>query len=132
MILILRGIPCSGKSTFTAKLKEKYPDAVVISNDEIRKERNIPFGSEDVNVYGLEILEDALKNDKDVIVDNTNIIDETLYRYTRLIKKHNKNYNILEFHISLEEALQRNEKRKPSIPPENIISAYNIFEYMYE
>ena len=39
-LIVLRGLPGSGKTTFSGKILEKYPDAKVISNDLLRNTNN--------------------------------------------------------------------------------------------
>ena len=39
-LIVLRGLPGSGKTTFSNKILEEYPDGKVISNDLLRSENN--------------------------------------------------------------------------------------------
>ena len=43
MVIILRGIPCSGKSTYTQEFLKDNPNYIVISNDIVRDMFHIPF-----------------------------------------------------------------------------------------
>lgn len=73
--IILIGLPASGKSTYAEKIKND--NTVVLSSDSIRKEI---YGNESIQGNPKEIFDtlysrmrSALSENKDVIVDATNI-----------------------------------------------------------
>lgn len=76
-LIVLVGIPGSGKSTYAKKLLEQNPDAVYLASDMIRKEL---YGSEAIvgdknKVFRLlhSRVKEELKKDKTVIFDATNL-----------------------------------------------------------
>lgn len=75
-LIMMVGLPGSGKSTYAKELADKY-NAVICSSDEIRKEL---FGNEDVQDKNDEVfrllhkrIKDYLNNKRSVIYDATNI-----------------------------------------------------------
>ena len=70
-LIMLIGIPGSGKTTYSKELKEKY-DAKVISTDKVRQTfKDIEEKDVFPTVYRLSIEE--LKNGRNVILDATHI-----------------------------------------------------------
>lgn len=83
-LFMLVGLPCTGKTTYLRrKTLKEFDDAVILSTDEHlisrMKERNISYSESFANFYGeaCSVLEqnlrDAVKNDKTIIWDQTNI-----------------------------------------------------------
>jgi predicted kinase len=77
-ILILIGIPASGKSTFSIKFLEENPNYIRINRDDIRKMiRNsdmLDFSNEQlVTLIEYDIARNVLNNNKSIIWDNTHL-----------------------------------------------------------
>jgi len=138
LLLLLIGIPGSGKSTFTKKLKSKH---VVISPDLIR----IRFLGEWFNPdmepiiwdHVHELAATCLYNNKDVVIDATNVntfyrklLVFTVFSYLPLetIKKIKLQAKI--FHCPPEKALKRIRKRKHNteIPSEVVYKMHEEFK----
>ena len=139
MVIILRGIPCSGKSTYTQEFLKDNPNYIVISNDIVRDMFHIPFyTNEDSHDYSLALLRVALEHNKNVIIDNSNIYDDTLLRYIEVINEYEEPHKLITLNISLEDALKRNKTRADHRTENNIIEAYSqllktkINDYTYE
>eukprot|EP01012_Entosiphon_sulcatum_P012212 TRINITY_DN17630_c0_g1_i1.p1 TRINITY_DN17630_c0_g1~~TRINITY_DN17630_c0_g1_i1.p1 ORF type:complete len:603 (+),score=77.88 TRINITY_DN17630_c0_g1_i1:21-1829(+) len=75
---MLVGIPGSGKSTFAAQQRQKNPDLVVVSTDDIRREIygtvNEQSKSSEVFDIAKKRVVEALEADLDVILDATNTV----------------------------------------------------------
>ena len=121
-ILILSGIPCSGKSTFTNKIindlnnRDSYGfyKAISISRDSIRKElfpEKYIYNKEnerEVTYYFFNQLCLATKLNQNIIIDNTNCKETDILKFlnNRLLEDYNK--YIKFFDISLYKAYWRN------------------------
>jgi len=110
-IIILRGIPGSGKSTW---VKELGLEHYVLSMDKIRLmyEAPCPHISQDNNAkvhkLYMEILEARMNNSSFTIVDAVHATKKYVNSYDNLIAKYAYEKRIKTIKVSLEEALERN------------------------
>ena len=119
------GIPGSGKSTYY-KNNFNEDKTVLISSDAIRKE---VFGDENDQEHNSEVFElmrkrtiDALKNNKDVYYDATNISSKrriALFNCSEDIRNAEK--VAIVFCTPLEVAIERNNNRERKVPKDVII-----------
>lgn len=133
-IIFLKGIPASGKSTWSKEFVSENPSYVRVNKDELR----ILLGSKEkpcrnegkVIAKRDEIIIDALRNGKSVIVDDTNLnpIHEKRVREIQNqieIELNTKiDFEIKIFKISLNEAIERDSKRETSVGASVITRMY--------
>lgn len=139
MVIILRGIPCSGKTTWAKEFVKEHYDYIVIGNDTVREIFNIPYyTNEDIHDYSLALLRTALDHHKNVVIDNSNIYDNVLQRYIDVLKEYDASHKLITLNVTLAEALARNKTRKDHRTENNIIDTYcelqktKIKDYVYE
>lgn len=139
MVIILRGIPCSGKTTWAKEFVKEHYDYIVIGNDTVREIFNIPYyTNEDIHDYSLALLRTALDHHKNVVIDNSNIYDNVLQRYIDVLKEYNASHKLITLNVTLAEALARNKTRKDHRTENNIIDTYcelqktKIKDYVHE
>ena len=101
-LIVLRGLPGSGKTTFSSKILEKCPDAKVISNDLLRSTNNeYNYDYENNNYIYKEnyklLIEYLNSNVKIIIIDNCSINKNLLDLYYNLAIKYNYTYFQLAF-----------------------------------
>jgi len=131
-LVLLRGIPASGKSTW---VKENKLEAYALSSDHIRT----LFQAPSLNVEGesilhnyestkvwktlYEMLEARMSHGEFVIVDATNTTKKELMKYKTLAKKYRYRIYCVDFSdVTIEEAKKRNASREPfKRVPENVI-----------
>lgn len=119
-LIILSGIPCSGKSTFAVQEKwerERYLlPTVILSRDDIRKRLNnnkliYDKGLEgDVTNEFWRLFSKHIKEEKSIIIDNTNCNPKYVREFIKNIPE-TYNWQILWFDIPLWKAYYRNIKR---------------------
>jgi len=129
-LIITRGIPASGKSTWA----RNHPQAdIIIERDIIRKELNFPEGynrrTETLVVTELtnRILR-ALYDGLVVINSDCNLTPKHEDRMRELAYQMNASFEIKEFPISLNSALERNQLRYPGpnfVPEKRIRQMYH-------
>lgn len=129
-IIVMVGIPGSGKSTVSNKIKEKNPDYIIISRDLIR-EKYPNYGytkDEEYLITQLELrqINEEVSNGSTIIIDDTNC-------YLKIRKKWEKiafenDYKLL-YHIIMctpEKAMKNIENRDRKVPKEVIDRMYNV------
>lgn len=121
-LIILCGVPGSGKSTKAAKLEKG--GFFRLSADAIRGEL---YGDENVQgdqyqIFGIlyKRFSEALKAGKDIVIDNTNINRKARARYVR--EGRDKNYDIFLWlmPMDVERAIAQNNARE-RVVPEDVI-----------
>lgn len=140
-IIILIGIPASGKSTW---IKKNYPNSVVISNDivveEIAKLKGVTYDDVMNNIEFSTVIKEcrkrfdaAVKNKEEIIIiDNTNLTPKVRRKYT------GKGYEreAVVFQIDEAERKARLEKRSTeegkSVPQHIIEQMQASFTYPKE
>ena len=144
-VIILKGLPASGKSTWAKDYVSKNPNTVRTNKDDIREMLGVKEWSK-----GLESIADktekasiiaALNEGWDVIVDDTNFNERRVSGIKAMIKKFqsdSKKYKNLDTNIDIEEkyfntdletCLERNSKRtgKARVPDNVIKDMYNNY-----
>ena len=131
LAIVTIGIPCSGKSTWADQFVVERENWVKIERDEIRMRL---FGLDDYNLYRHEkdneqlvtncfdqLLQVCSDGNLNVVIADTNINPK--FRKQLLTKLEVLGYDIKikKFHVSLEEALERNDLREGKFIPPDII-----------
>lgn len=117
-ILLLIGIPASGKSTYAKELCKNYPNIKRINKDDIRNLLNEPFSYKFEKIVlekerdnGINFLEGGFS----VIVDDTNINQKHFNYWLEIANVFKIPIKVKIFKISLEEAIKRDQNRKSSV-----------------
>ena len=139
-LVMLCGIPCSGKSTYVNKLLtyEYWKDAIILSTDNYIEEQAKRLGMTYNEVFQ-DCIDEATRQlemsfvrakeeGKRIIWDQTNLSIKT--RKKKLIKVPSiYKRTVVWFQVDLEEALKRNETREGKFIPESILKRmYHQFE----
>ena len=92
-VIILKGVSCSGKSSFAKMLKEQMPDLVILSADKIAKEEfgiiNKPNTQEVYDKLTTYYIS-AVKNNKSILIDATTTKNEYELHYLKLLEEYAK------------------------------------------
>lgn len=128
-LIILQGLPASGKTTYAKKwVAEKPKERIRVCRDDIRRMLGpywIPSRESLVTEIENFTIEKGLKSNRSVIVDATNF---KIKRFVDLIQ----NYKDVELELkflntSLEECLKRDRVRQYSVGDDIIINFYNKY-----
>lgn len=114
---MLKGLPGSGKSTHAATLvKEGWVRA---NKDDIRATQ-FPFYDfkDETKVVEIEdsIIEEALSQGRNVVVDDTNFVPRHRFRLEAIAHEHGANFEVLFIDTPLEVCIKRNRKRAKNVP----------------
>lgn len=122
-LIITRGIPASGKSTWRKLYQSLNPDAVVVCRDDIRYATFGRFTDVDENVItNIEngAVRAGLKAGLDVVVDATHIKHAYIKRVWAIGVEYGAEIEVKQFDIDLDEALKRNANRDRQVPEDVI------------
>lgn len=127
-IILTRGLPASGKTTWTKDVAMRNPNSVRVSRDDIRSQLYPGADYQDIDEDLITEVETAtaraaLRNGKTVIVDAMHLQQRYINRWQRL----GYPVEIIEFHAPLEVLLNRNGDREKKVPASFIHSTYNKF-----
>ena len=139
-LVMLVGIPCSGKSTYVNKLRdyEYWKDAVVLSTDNYIEEQAKRLGMTYNEVFQ-DCIDEATRQlemsfvrakdeGKKIIWDQTNLSIKTRKKKLTKVPSIYKR-TVVWFQVDLEEALKRNGTREGKFIPESILKRmYHQFE----
>ena len=134
-ILILRGLPASGKSTYAKNLLTQNPHAGKrLNKDELRAMLDNSVHSKTnekfiENVRDMMLVE-ALKEGKNVVIDDTNLSERPVERIKEVVQKYIRDsgeavhIEIKDIKTSLEECLERDKKREKKVGENVIMKMY--------
>lgn len=130
-ILILRGLPAAGKTTWATTWRQANPNnREVINRDQLRHHLFGQYSAltqeqeDTVTTHELNLAETALLNGKAIVIDDTNLEPEHLAVWTDLANRHHLTYQIITIDTPLAECLERNRRRAANggrLAPEHII-----------
>jgi predicted kinase len=134
-VILLRGLPASGKSTLARKMLDENKGMYKrLNKDELRamldnsehSKHNEKFVE---RVRDLMLIE-ALRDGKHVIIDDTNLSDRPVERIRQVVQKYCKDtgeqvqVEIREMSTTLEESLARDEVREKKVGRDVILQMY--------
>ncbi len=117
-LLILRGLPASGKSTFAKGLCERYPDLVRVCRDDLRNMRVpywFPKQERLITSWEQNCARVALEHGYSVVLDATNLNNDFLddmITYLKLNVSNTFEIKTKDFNTPLEECIRRDSLRE--------------------
>lgn len=117
-ILVLQGVPASGKSTFARSLVLKDKSYVIVSRDAIREARGeywIPEHEDYISDIEEFEIRSAIKHNLNPIIDASNLNPKTIAKWKNLAEELNVNIEFKMFEIDFATALERDSKRERSV-----------------
>lgn len=139
-LILLCGIPTSGKSSYTKTLLSQpyWENAVVLSTDNyiqmVAEKSQSTYNEvfDDYIAQATEVMWDQLKfaiaEGRDVVIDQTNLTRKSRKQKTSRVPNTYRKRAVY-FEISLKEALERNKHREGKFIPESVLKRmYHTFE----
>lgn len=144
-ILILIGLPASGKSTYANEwIKEDPENRIRFNRDDIRNMMGqywLPKREPIINDIYVTFLESAMGRGYDIIIDNMNLNPEAIKEIENIVNNFNNwENNPLEYSIEkksftdvpLNTCIERDKNRNNPIGEKIIRSIYNKYKYIIE
>ena len=116
-LIITRGLPASGKTTWAKAWVREEPNRARTSRDDLREMLFAQSGllsreKEDrVTILQKDTVKWCLKNGVNVVVDNTNLRLRYVREWRRLAAAHGADFQVMDFEIHPDEAIQRDLER---------------------
>ena len=148
-LIILQGLPGSGKSTRALEILQKNKNAIRLNRDLLRellfgvkKNRNDPnslkwSGKIEKQVFKIQkhLAKYYLDDHYMVIIDDTNLNPKTLKSWENLAQENNHVFKVEKIEIDVEECIRRDAKREDFVGKEVIMwfaQQYGFIEEKYE
>ena len=139
-LILMCGIPGSGKSTWAKNFIDRGLVDVIISRDTIRFSmvaEDEPYFSKEKQVFKIfvEAIDRALEQGLTVVADATHLNRASRLKLLNALTVKPDMIDIFWVNTSLKKALEQNELRKGTrayVPPEQIEKMYNAFEVPVE
>lgn len=135
-VIILVGVPASGKSTWTRDYLDKNPNTVAVSRDDFRYGlRNSGITEPKIEAVITELVDTtiikSLNKGLEVVIDATNLKSTYINHFVDLVKfKADVEFQI--FDISLEKAIERDSKRERKVGEAVIRKMYKQYKLLIE
>lgn len=135
-LIILQGLPASGKTTYAKKFVNRSPELNVrVNRDEIRKMLGpywVPSREDLVTEIEDEMISTFLQMGYNVISDNTNFRGDERFLNIKvdgvsIRNKENIDTDVLFFDTPLEECIKRDKQREDSVGEKVIKRMYNKY-----
>ena len=130
-VLLLRGLPASGKSTYAKELVSKDHNWVRVNKDDLRAMMNggVFSGKLEKQIVRIErkLAEDALKIGKSVVIDDTNFNPDHEEYFRRLAKMYMEEFEVKFFDTPLEVCIERDNKRPNGVGEAVIRKMYDQY-----
>lgn len=130
-VIILRGLPASGKSTWAKDFVDRNPGWMRVNKDDLRLMMHNSKWSKDNERQVLLIrdamVEMALTSGHSVVVDDTNFASQHISNIQQLADSCGAAFEVKDFDVPLSECLLRNRHRANQVPDKVIIDMYNKY-----
>ena len=128
-ILVLMGLPASGKSSFAAKFIADNPSYRRVNKDSIREMINFSAwtrnGDNLVQSIRDAVIHEILTSGYNVVIDDTNLQQVHIDKFEQFAEYYNCELEFLYFDVSLEECIERDSQRIGCVGEEVIRRLWN-------
>ena len=129
-ILVLMGLPASGKSSFAAKFIADNPSYRRVNKDSIREMLNFSEwtrkGESLIQNVRDAIIHEILTSGYNVIVDDTNLQQVHIDRFEQIAEYYNCELYFKYFNVSVEECINRDAQRVGRVGEDVIRRLWNL------
>lgn len=129
ILLCLRGLPASGKTTYARKLVDE--GWVRVNKDDMRAMLHNSKFSKPNEAFVLKLRDDvivrALTQGQNVVVDDTNLDAKHVIQFQNLANTFEADFDYKFFDVSVEECIRRNKLRDNPVPDKVIYSMYERY-----
>ena len=131
-LIILKGVPASGKSTFAREYVKGRKDIIIVNRDSIRVmcgDYWLPEREDYITSAENFMVEKGLEKGYTVMVDATNLNPKTMRKWRAVAEIHGVELETKEFKISVEEALKRDNERERKVGEKVILEFFEKYYF---
>lgn len=129
-LLVLQGIPGSGKTTFARKLVEEDTSWVRVNRDDLRNMRGvyiIPAQEHLIDEWETFCIKQALSDGYNVVADSTNLNPKTVTRMCQIADSVDAEIEFKMIDVEVDEAIRRDALRPNPVGEQVIKFFYNRY-----
>lgn len=133
-LIITRGLPCSGKSTWAANHVDRGDADRIVCMDDIRVFLNAEFPNDEGLVKDMRdlMIRNYLSRGLRVVSSDTNLSPKALNRLIQIAESQHVGWEIEDFtHVPLKTCLERNDERWRNgdfkVPNQAIVKMYDTY-----
>jgi predicted kinase len=120
-LVIMRGLPASGKTTLAKEWVREDPDnRVRVNRDDLRAMAGVPYSTANEQRIIRQrdlLIDEFLCRGNDVINDDTNLPQRTVRDLAKIAKRTGAEFEVIDLtHVDLDECLKRNAGRGHTVP----------------
>lgn len=130
ILLVLVGPPASGKTYFAKEFVKDKSIWIRINRDDIRLmcgDYWVPSREKLISIYEKLMIEEALTNGYNVVIDATNLNPKTKAKWEEIASKFNANIQYKEIVIPYYEAIKRDKNRDLQVGEDTIRMFYRKY-----
>lgn len=136
-LIMMKGLPASGKSSWAKAYQQDTPNTKIISNDDLRDMLDSGKWSPKNEKFMLKVRDNlislALTEGKNVIVDGCHLHQKHATRLSSLAQAHGAHFELQDFsHVPPEECVKRDLQRTRSVGSDVIWRMYYQFVFKPE
>ena len=131
-LIILKGVPASGKSTFAREYVKGRKDTIIVNRDSIREmcgDYWMPEREDYITSVENFMVEKGLEKGYTVMVDATNLNPKTMRKWRAVAEIHGVELETKDFNISVEEALKRDNERERKVGVKVILGFFEKYYF---
>lgn len=130
-IIFCKGLPASGKSTWSKEYVKNNPDFLRLNKDDIREFFGNPKFSSSFEKSVLTVQKTlgdiAIKLGKSLIIDDTNFAEKHEIYWRQVASENSLEFEIKFFDTPVEECIKRDSEREKSVGKHVILGMYNSY-----
>ena len=124
-IIVLRGLPASGKTTWAKDYINRNPKTSRVNKDDLRAMLHNSQWSEENETLVLTLRDNiiltSIHHGYDVIVDDTNFEDKHITTIQKIAEFSKAGFEVKDFDVPLDICLERNRRRHGGSTPDKVI-----------
>lgn len=130
IILVLKGPPCSGKSTWAKNYVKEKKNWLRVNRDELRRMSGdywMPHREQVITLAEITMIEEGLRRGFNIIIDDTNLNPKTMEKWQEIASKFNCEIKVKEFIVPYQEALERDRNREFPVGDDTVRMFYKRY-----
>lgn len=134
-MIITRGIPASGKSTWAREWVHESPETrVEVNRDNIRYMMGFPAHGDTTHEKSVSdihntMIHAAINNGKDIVISDTNMRERYIKNFIKIAMKNDYEVSIKDFPVDVQVAIKRDAQREDSVGEDVIRTMNKKFPY---